>query len=82
MKMKMRTSQWKPNCPGLHYASRAYKTFVFSILGFINQLLEAPQTVLDAEQQCINVFAPGPYHWIQKDVLSNLIRLLDFIRVP
>ena len=64
-----RVNKWKCMGAGMQYATVAYNVFAVSVLSYIAQLEEVPQSVLDAERRCLLRMFPGPGTWIDHEDL-------------
>ena len=62
-KWEERSKAWASKGLGLQFSAMVYNTFCSSVLGFLGQLLNPPQTLLDKEERCMLRLASGPMHW-------------------
>ena len=63
---------------GLFQGTRNYRTFVSSVLSFVQQIENVPDGVLAAESTALRKFTPGPGNWIQPVDLYNMNVLFGF----
>ena len=77
-KYKKRAQQWACLPIGLFRGCQCYKTFVFSVLSFLLQLEDVPNSLFDVEAQTLRKFAPGPGNRVQNSDLFNLDSCFGF----
>lgn len=58
-----RAQQWGRLGLGLQFAAVAYKTYVFSTLGFLSQFKSPTPQVFAAESKALSLMVPGPAQW-------------------
>ena len=71
-KYSKRCELWCSLRLGMQYDARVYRIFCFSVLGFLWQLEQCPNSVLEAERIALRRFAPGPGNWVTPNDLFNL----------
>jgi hypothetical protein len=71
-KFSERAKLWSTQGVGLQYAALTYNVFAMSILSFVSQLENPPQSTYQAEQQALRGAAKGPYNWAMPDDLWHL----------
>ena len=71
-KFNSRCQVWRQLHLGLQYDARIYRTFCFSVLGFILQLVAPPEATIQAERAALRKFVPGPGNWATPQDLYSL----------
>ena len=71
-KYASRADRWNAAGSGLHYTIRIYNVFVFSVLSYIMQFADPPDSLLDDECKCIRKFAKGPGNWMRVQDIQDL----------
>ena len=77
-KFRSRCQAWRQLHLGLQYDARIYRVFCFSVLSFIWQLQGVDKSVLDAENEALRIFAPGPGNWATTEDLFQLSNWFGF----
>lgn len=77
-KYRERSRIWSKLPVGLLLSIQNYKTFVFSVLSFVQQVEHIPDRLFSAEAEALRRFAPGPGNWIMPGDLYNLVDLFGF----
>ena len=81
-KMNMRLKQWEDR--NMSFADRIaiWNIFVFSKLGYVNQLYPMEPGVHEAVDKSLLKWMGGPHGWINKETLGRLQTRLGFCRAP
>lgn len=63
---------------GMHFSSRVYRTFCVALFGFLSQLEDIPESVLNDEPWALRRVAPGPGNWVCPVDLHHLSVAFNF----